>query len=172
MRTINTGPYFVPSQARNRAFSDLDNPAWQWTRFRPAPERAATACLQAAEPALTPGKFRDCLIEMPRREIRPKHIHENILCIGRLPEQKIRGTAFPAGPQDQIRIRLAGGIQPVGKLPLVDLLRCKAARLHVGGTTPRRLTDLIGSLCDLTSGSGDKGTPIIYIQNYFDNYAK
>ena len=40
------------------------------------------------------------------------------------------------------------------------------------GTTPRCLTDLIGSLCDLTSGSGDKGTPIVYIQNYFDNYAK
>ena len=39
------------------------------------------------------------------------------------------------------------------------------------GTTPRRLTDLIGSLCDLTSGSGDKGTPIILIQGYFDNYA-
>ena len=38
------------------------------------------------------------------------------------------------------------------------------------GTTPRKLTDLIGSLCDLTSGSGDKGTPIIYIQGYFDNY--
>jgi hypothetical protein len=38
------------------------------------------------------------------------------------------------------------------------------------GTTPRRLTDLIGSLCDLTSGSGDKGTPIILIQGYFDNY--
>ena len=38
------------------------------------------------------------------------------------------------------------------------------------GTTPRRLTDLIGSLCDLTSGSGDKGTPIVFIQGYFDNY--
>ena len=38
------------------------------------------------------------------------------------------------------------------------------------GTTPRKLTDLIGSLCDLTSGSGDKGTPIVYIQGYFDNY--
>ena len=38
------------------------------------------------------------------------------------------------------------------------------------GTTPRQLTDLIGSLCDLTSGSGDKGTPIIFIQGYFDNY--
>ena len=40
------------------------------------------------------------------------------------------------------------------------------------GTTPRRLTDLIGSLADLTSGSGDKGTPIILIQGYFDNYTK
>lgn len=40
------------------------------------------------------------------------------------------------------------------------------------GTTPRRLTDLIGSLCDLTSGSGDKGTPIIVVQNYFKNYSE
>ena len=39
------------------------------------------------------------------------------------------------------------------------------------GTTPRQLTDILGSLCDLTSGSGDKGTPIIHIQDYFDNYA-
>ncbi len=38
------------------------------------------------------------------------------------------------------------------------------------GTTPRQLTDLIGSLCDLTSGSGDKGTPVVFIQGYFDNY--
>lgn len=44
--------------------------------------------------------------------------------------------------------------------------------MEAQGTTPRRLTDLIGSLCDLTSGSGDKGTPIIYIQGYFDNYTK
>ena len=55
-----------------------------------------------------------------------------------------------------------------------DRIRTKDADL-VGnmasqGTTPRRLTDLIGSLCDLTSGSGDKGTPIVYIQGYFDNY--
>lgn len=40
------------------------------------------------------------------------------------------------------------------------------------GTTPRRLTDLVGSLCDLTSGSGDKGTPIVLVQGYFDNYTK
>ena len=55
-----------------------------------------------------------------------------------------------------------------------DYIRNKDADL-VGqmasqGTTPRRLTDLIGSLCDLTSGSGDKGTPIVWIQGYFDNY--
>ena len=45
-----------------------------------------------------------------------------------------------------------------------------AGTMATQGTTPRRLTDLIGSLCDLTSGSGDKGTPIIHIQGYFDNY--
>lgn len=49
-----------------------------------------------------------------------------------------------------------------------DLTGAMAAQ----GTTPRRLTDLIGSLCDLTSGSGDKGTPVVYIQGYFDNYTK
>lgn len=62
------------------------------------------------------------------------------------------------------------------KQAVSDYIRNKEADL-VGsmesqGTTPRRLTDLIGSLCDLTSGSGDKGTPIIYIQGYFDNYTK
>ncbi|MBR0104896.1 MAG: coenzyme F420-0:L-glutamate ligase [Firmicutes bacterium] len=60
------------------------------------------------------------------------------------------------------------------KMAISDYIRHKDADL-VGnmvseGTTPRRLTDLIGSLCDLTSGSGDKGTPIILIQGYFDNY--
>ena len=44
-------------------------------------------------------------------------------------------------------------------------------KMETQGTTPRRLTDLIGSLCDLTSGSGDKGTPIVFIQGYFDNFA-
>jgi hypothetical protein len=56
------------------------------------------------------------------------------------------------------------------------LIEEKEANLHNNilsqGTTPRRLTDLLGSLCDLTSGSGDKGTPIILIQGYFDNYSK
>ena len=44
-------------------------------------------------------------------------------------------------------------------------------KIETQGTTPRRYTDLIGSLCDLTSGSGDKGTPVVFIQRYFTNYA-
>jgi len=44
--------------------------------------------------------------------------------------------------------------------------------MEAQGTTPRKLTDLIGSLSDLTSGSGDKGTPIVFIQGYFDNFTK
>ena len=44
-------------------------------------------------------------------------------------------------------------------------------KMETQGTTPRQLTDLIGSLCDLTSGSGDKGTPIVLVQGYFDNYS-
>ena len=60
------------------------------------------------------------------------------------------------------------------KNAISDYIRHKDADLHgqmvSQGTTPRNLTDLIGSLCDLTSGSGDKGTPIIWIQGYFDNY--
>ena len=60
------------------------------------------------------------------------------------------------------------------KKAISDSIRAKTDNL-VGnmasqGTTPRQLTDLIGSLCDLTSGSGDKGTPIVFIQGYFDNY--
>ncbi len=59
---------------------------------------------------------------------------------------------------------------------LKDAIRRKGARSLVGkmeseGTTPRQITDLLGSLCDLTSGSGDKGTPVVLIQGYFDNYA-
>lgn len=62
------------------------------------------------------------------------------------------------------------------KKAISEYIRNKEADLtgnmEAQGTTPRRLTDLIGSLCDLTSGSGDKGTPIVYIQGYFDNYTK
>jgi len=57
-----------------------------------------------------------------------------------------------------------------------EAIRAKAGRSQMGkmeseGTTPRQLTDLLGSLCDLVSGSGDKGTPVVLIQGYFDNYA-
>ena len=60
------------------------------------------------------------------------------------------------------------------KSAIIDKIKNKESNL-VGnmdsqGTTPRKITDLLGSLCDLTSGSGDKGTPIILIQGYFDNY--
>ncbi len=59
------------------------------------------------------------------------------------------------------------------KEALKEEIRAKASDLKGNmlsqGTTPRRLTDLIGSLCDLTSGSGDKGTPVVFIQGYFDN---
>ncbi len=60
------------------------------------------------------------------------------------------------------------------KKAISDSIRAKDSNL-VGkmaseGTTPRQLTDLIGSLCDLTSGSGDKGTPVVLVQGYFDNY--
>jgi len=61
------------------------------------------------------------------------------------------------------------------KKAMQDLIKAKqdnlVANMASQGTTPRRLTDLLGSLCDLTSGSGDKGTPIILVQNYFNNYA-
>ena len=59
------------------------------------------------------------------------------------------------------------------KAAIEERIRAKgdlAGSMASQGTTPRRLTDLIGSLCDLTSGSGDKGTPIILVQGYFDNY--
>lgn len=62
------------------------------------------------------------------------------------------------------------------KAAISDFIKSKSdhlvGQMEAQGTTPRRLTDLIGSLCDLTSGSGDKGTPIVFIQNYFDNYSK
>ena len=62
---------------------------------------------------------------------------------------------------EALKIAIEGAIREKGDL---------AGSMASQGTTPRRLTDLIGSLCDLTSGSGDKGTPIIHIQGYFDNY--
>lgn len=61
------------------------------------------------------------------------------------------------------------------KNAIVDQIKKKdsslVGKMSSEGTTPRRLTDLIGSLCDLTSGSGDKGTPVVLVQGYFDNYS-
>ncbi len=61
------------------------------------------------------------------------------------------------------------------KQAIKDMIKAKPSNLKASqasqGTTPRRITDLLGSLCDLASGSGDKGTPFVYIQNYFSNYA-
>ena len=66
----------------------------------------------------------------------------------------LEGEALQQAVADKIRNKQQGSL--VGTMAAM-------------GTTPRRITDLLGSLCDLTSGSGDKGTPIIYIQGYFDN---
>lgn len=70
---------------------------------------------------------------------------------------------------------LAGKSGEEARLAMVDRILQKSGSLvgeeETEGTTPRRLTDLIGSLCDLVSGSGDKGTPVILIKGYFDNYA-
>ena len=70
---------------------------------------------------------------------------------------------FAALSGEALRDAIKGKIQQKDGSSLVGNMAAQ-------GTTPRRLTDLIGSLCDLTSGSGDKGTPIVYIQGYFDNY--
>ena len=91
-------------------------------------------------PAYTPG------LEGTPNELKLKYLADNDYA-------DLSGAALKAAIEDAIRAK-------------GDLSGSMAAQ----GTTPRRLTDLIGSLCDLTSGSGDKGTPIIHIQGYFDNY--
>ena len=82
------------------------------------------------------------------------------------------GLRFPA---DAVIFCFIDGNEFYVKAAIQKEIRAKNADL-VGdmsseGTTPRQYTDLLGSLCDLTSGSGDKGTPFIVIQNYFTNYA-
>lgn len=62
-------------------------------------------------------------------------------------------------------------LQNAIKIEIANKRNDLRGNIETQGTTPRRLTDLLGSLCDLTSGSGDKGTPVILIQGYFDNYA-
>ena len=101
---------------------------------------------ELADPVVSPG-YTKGLIGTPN-ELKLKYLADNDF--GDLTGEALR-TAI------EERIREKGSASLVGSMVSE-------------GTTPRNLTDLIGSLCDLTSGSGDKGTPIVYIQGYFDNY--
>ena len=101
---------------------------------------------ELADPVVSPG-YTSGLVGTPN-ELKLKYLADNDF--GELSGEELR-TAISE------RIRAKDGASLVGNMVSE-------------GTTPRNLTDLIGSLCDLTSGSGDKGTPIILIQGYFDNY--
>ncbi len=101
---------------------------------------------ELADPVVSPA-FTDGLIGTPN-ELKLKYLADNDF-------KDLSGEELKKAISDSIR---AKGDNLVGNM---------ASQ----GTTPRQLTDLIGSLCDLTSGSGDKGTPVVLVQGYFDNYA-
>jgi len=101
---------------------------------------------ELADPVVSPA-YTAGLVGTPN-ELKLKYIADNDF-------SALSGAALRDAITEQIRKKDA------------DLKRSMSSM----GTTPRRLTDLLGSLCDLTSGSGDKGTPIVLIQGYFDNYA-
>ena len=101
---------------------------------------------ELADPVVSPA-FTDGLIGTPN-ELKLKYLADNDY-------KDLSGEALKKAISDSIRAK--GNASLVGNM---------AAQ----GTTPRQLTDLIGSLCDLTSGSGDKGTPVVLVQGYFDNY--
>ncbi len=101
---------------------------------------------ELADPVVSPG-FTEGLNGLPN-ELKLKYLADNDFA-------DLRGEELRAAIESAIRSKDA------------DLKGSMATQ----GTTPRRLTDLLGSLCDLTSGSGDKGTPIVLVQGYFDNYA-
>ena len=101
---------------------------------------------ELADPVVSP--FYTSGLEGTPNEIKLKYISDNVL-------SNLRGEELNNAMKDEIRKK-------------EDNLVGQNKSL---GTTPRRITDLVGSLCDLTSGSGDKGTPVVYIQGYFDNYA-
>ena len=101
---------------------------------------------ELADPVVSPG-YTAGLVGTPN-ELKLKYLADNDF-------GDLKGDALKAAISE--RIRAKDGASLVGNMVSE-------------GTTPRNLTDLIGSLCDLTSGSGDKGTPIILIQGYFDNY--
>ncbi len=101
---------------------------------------------ELADPVVSPA-FTDGLVGTPN-ELKLKYLADNDY-------KDLSGEALKKAISDSIRAKTGDSL--VGNM---------AAQ----GTTPRQLTDLIGSLCDLTSGSGDKGTPVVYVQGYFDNY--
>ncbi len=100
---------------------------------------------ELADPVVSPG-YTDGLIGQPN-EVKLKYLADNDFA-------QLKGEELKAAISDYIRKKDSN----------------LKGQMVSQGTTPRRLTDLIGSLCDLTSGSGDKGTPIVLIQGYFDNY--
>ena len=101
---------------------------------------------ELADPVVSPA-FTDGLIGTPN-ELKLKYLADNDY-------KDLSGEALKKAISEKIKAK--DGSSLVGNM---------AAQ----GTTPRQLTDLIGSLCDLTSGSGDKGTPVVLVQGYFDNY--
>ena len=101
---------------------------------------------ELADPVVSPG-FTDGLNGLPN-ELKLKYLADNDFA-------NLKGEELRSAIENAIRKKDA------------DLKGSMATQ----GTTPRRLTDLLGSLCDLTSGSGDKGTPIVLVQGYFENYA-
>ena len=101
---------------------------------------------ELADPVVSPA-YTDGLVGTPK-EIKLKYVSDNKY-------ENLRGEELAEAIRNEIREKQ-------------DNL---TGKMISQGTTPRRLTDLIGSLCDLTSGSGDKGTPVVFIQGYFDNYA-
>lgn len=101
---------------------------------------------ELADPVVSPA-YTDGLVGTPN-EIKLKYVSDNKY-------ENLRGEELAEAIRNEIREKQ-------------DNL---TGKMISQGTTPRKLTDLIGSLCDLTSGSGDKGTPVVFIQGYFDNYA-
>jgi len=100
---------------------------------------------ELADPVVSPGYTSG--LEGTPNELKLKYIADN--CFGHLKGEELQKAIFECIKNKESDLK---------------------GKMETQGTTPRRLTDLIGSLCDLTSGSGDKGTPVIYIQGYFDNY--
>lgn len=100
---------------------------------------------ELADPVVSPG-YTSGLDGVPN-EIKLKYLADNNFA-------HLKGEELKAAISEHIKNKQ------------VDLV----GKMEAQGTTPRKLTDLIGSLCDLTSGSGDKGTPMVYIQGYFDNF--